>query len=207
MTEERVIAQVKPHLKHCLEQRNPSSICAFTTWLVHRHGYGLYQHLLRQPEWSGHRLWWEAQVRTWPTSSQPPDPSQPQVNNQVVAPAGRLQTRAPEKTAGPDKTSDQAKITSAHDHGPAATPAPEHSPEDIKTTCPLTPAQLAQQRLKVGRPNRVPIQPGAAEEVSQGGRERQGHNRAHHQKHHSLNLRGWLPRSHLPHQHPQQDVA
>ena len=62
MTQERVIAQVKPRLQHCLEQRDRPGILALTTWLVHRHGYPLLQQLLSQPEWSSHRLWWAEQM-------------------------------------------------------------------------------------------------------------------------------------------------
>ena len=69
MSQERVIAQVKPRLQRCLEQRDRPAILALTAWLVHRHGHPLLQHLLSQPEWSSHRPWWGEQIHHPP---QPP---------------------------------------------------------------------------------------------------------------------------------------
>lgn len=219
MTQERVIAQVKPRLQHCLEQRDRPGILALTTWLVHRHGHPLLQQLLSQPEWSSYRLWWGEQISHLNPGLQPPSELQPQ-------PQPQLKTGLTDKDHQDDKTEHKTPMATKSTSDPLEpTPTPRQHPEpqdefhldgnpanqtesldqahdDIK----LTPAQVTKQRLKMGKSAKpvkpVPIQdkdgevPIVAQRPTRSSRKRDPQTGSTG----SLRLRDWLPRSRLPHQ-------
>ena len=183
MAQEWVIAQVKPRLRHCLEQRDRPGILALTTWLVHRHGHALLQQLLSQPEWSSHRLWWREQIDHLDLVRQPQVELPPQSHLKIV-PTGKdhqddkTQDKVP---MGAKNTSDQPEpLSQAHD--------------DIK----ITPARMTRQRLN---------EDGEIPTVTQAAGQKGARGKSPTRQHRSLYLRGWLPRSQLPHQFPQQDAA
>ncbi|MCY4234828.1 MAG: hypothetical protein OXE74_00675 [Cyanobacteria bacterium MAG CAR2_bin_4] len=219
MVRERVIAQVKPRLRHCLEQRDRPGILSLTTWLVHRHGHALLQQLLSQPEWSGHRLWWAEQIHHLNLG---PDP-RPQSDLQPRPHPG---TAPADKDRQDDQTRDKVPIvprSTANQPAPIPPPVPElqerrppldgHPADPAGRTEPLepvpdppariTPAQVTKQRLKAGQAAKPAFRPGADGEIpiapSAAGKEplkRTSPGRQHRSRH----LRSWLPHSRLPHQ-------
>ena len=225
------MAQVKPRLQHCLEQRDRPGILALTTWLVHRHGHPLLQQFLSQPEWSRHRLWWGKQI-SHPHLDPRPQPSpQPQSSPKTTPTA---QDHRGDKTELKTKTPMAAQVTS-DPWKTASVPRQRRPPEpedglrlDGHSACPanptafseqdrdhlkLTPAQVTKQRLKIGKSSTpakpVPIREsdGPAPTLTPAARKEQRQRRPHNRKHRSLDLRDWLPRSQLPHQAPHQDAA
>lgn len=221
MNQEQVIGQVKRCLRHCLEQRDGPGIRTLTTWLVHRHGHPFLEQLLSQPEWSSHRLWWGEQI------GHPTPHLRPQPYGNMRGPTAKQ--HQDDKTDGKiygrilgaaKEPSDQLQPTPSPQQypGPQAGPHPDGPPAD--QTEPFSqpqgnpngpPAQVGKQRLKMakaaqtiptqGEDGTIPTVPqGTSKEQSQEGSPPSRRHRSHH-------LRGWLPRSELPHQFPQQDAA
>ncbi len=222
MNQEQVTGQVKRCLRHCLEQRDGPGIRTLTTRLVHRHGHPFLEQLLSQPEWSSHRLWWGEQIGH-PTPHLRPQPygnmrGPTAKQHQDDKTDGKIYGRIPGAAKEP---SDQLQPTPSPQQypGPQAGPHPDGPPAD--QTEPFSqpqgnpngppPAQVGKQRLKMakaaqtiptqGEDGTIPTVPqGTSKEQSQEGSPPSRRHRSHH-------LRGWLPRSELPHQFPQQDAA
>ena len=223
MAQERVIAQVKPRLRHCLEQRDFPGILSLTTWLVHRHGHDLLQQLLSQPEWSSHCLWWAEQIRHLNLGLDLPPQSDPQ-------PSPHRKTGPTAKDHQDDQTRDKVPIAAK---GTSSQPVPnpqqqhpepqERQPhldghpanqteplDQARNEVKITPAQVTKQRLKAGQPARPAFHPGENGEISTmtpAASKERPRRQSPGRQHRSLHLRGWLPRSQLPHQFPRQDAA
>lgn len=226
MTQERITAQItaqiKLRLRHYLEHRDGPGVCAFTTWLVHRHGHSLLQQLLSQPEWSSHRLWWGQQISHLNPDLQPRSQLQPQAHHRMTGPAGKqhqgdkTDDKIPRAAKGPSGQLEPAPSPQPHpepqeglplDRRPASqTESPNRTHDHIK----VTPAQVGKQRLKLAKAARpIPIQgeDGTIPTVTPAASKRQLNKGSRDRQHRSRRLRGWLPSSHLPHQLPQQDAA
>lgn len=214
MTQERVIAQVKPRLQTCLEQRDRAGILALTAWLVHRYGYPLLQQLLSQREWAGHRLWWGRQLSHPNPVPEPQTSPQPRSSPKTQTPMATKglpdpweTTPAPQQHPGPEEGL-RRDGDSAQPANPAAS-----SGQDADNTAKLTPAQVTKQRLKAGQPAKstelfpMQEQDGAAPIMPQATNQEQTRQPLPKQKQRSRYLRDWLPRSRLPHQNSQQDAA
>ncbi|WP_161632479.1 hypothetical protein [Candidatus Synechococcus spongiarum] len=224
MVRERVIAQVRPRLRHCLEERDRPGILSLTTWLVHRHGHALLQQLLSQPEWSGHRLWWAEQIHHLNLELELP----PQSDLQSRFHSGNGST---DKGRQGDQTRDKVSIaTRSTANRPAPTPRPDPEPQERRPPldrCPanpasrtepvepggdqirITPAQVTKQRLKAVQAAKPAFRPGedggdpprapATGAERPAGKERPKGTSPGRQRR-SRHLRSWLPRSRLPHQ-------
>ena len=219
MPQERVIAQVKPRLQHCLEQRDRPGVVALTTWLVHRHGHALLQQLLSQPEWSSHRLWWGEQIGRLRPDLQPQSRLQPHCK---TIPTGkeRQDDRTEEKLPVVARSAaDQAEPAPGlrqHPGPEAGLPLDGHpesrtEPVDqIRDDVKPTPAQVTKRRLKMDQ-SAKPVPPqgknGDIPTVTPANGKQRSPNDSPDRQHRSLHLRSWLPRSRLPHQCPRQDAA
>jgi len=226
MVRERVIAQVKPRLRHCLEQRDRPGILSLTTWLVHRHGHGLLQQLLSQPEWSGHRLWWAEQIHhlNLGLELQPQSDPQPRPHPRIgptdtdedrqddqIRDKVPIVTRSTANRPVPIPRQDpepQARRPSLDGH--PANPASRTEPlEKAGDQVRITPAQVTKQRLKAAQVAKPAFRPGEDGEIPTvppaAGTERPTSKERPKgappgRQHRSLHLRSWLPRSRLPHQ-------
>lgn len=222
MAQERVINQVKPRLRHCLEQKDRPGILTLTTWLVHRHGHDLLQQLLSQPEWSSHRLWWAEQIRHLNLGLDLQPQSAPQ-------PRPHLKTGPTVKDHQDDQTRDKVPIAAKSASSQPA-PSPRQHPEpqeqrphldghpanrtepldQTRDEVKITPAQVTKQRLKAGQPAGPAFRPGEDGEISTmtpAASKERAKGKSPGRQHRSLHLRGWLPCGRLPHQFPQQDAA
>lgn len=218
MIQEQVIAQVKPRLQQCLEQKDRPGVLALTKWLVHRHGHPLLQQLLNQPEWASHRLWWGKQISYQNSDLQ--SRHQPHPETTPVAKDHRDDKAEHKTLTTAQGTSDPWETTPApqqyHEPGYGlrldkhssrpANPTTSLNPdrEDVK----LTPAQVIKQRLtRMGRSakpaaNPLPVEKeaGKAPTTTQAVNGEQPQKSTPSRQHRSLRLRDWLPRSRLPHQ-------
>ncbi|MXW40205.1 MAG: hypothetical protein F4Z75_03460 [Synechococcus sp. SB0668_bin_15] len=218
MIQKQVIAQVKPRLQQCLEQKDRPGILALTKWVVHRHGHPLLQQLLSQPEWASHRLWWGKQISHQNPGLQPRRQSHPET---TPAAKDHRDEKTEHKTlAAAQATSDPWETTPAPQQHPepgdglrpdkhSSRPAkPTTSSDQDRDDVKLMPAQVIKQRLmRMGRPvkpaaNSLPVEKKAGKEptVTQAVNGEQPQKSTASGQHRSLRLRDWLPRSRLPHQ-------
>lgn len=218
MSQERLIAQVKPRLQHCLEQRDGPGILALTMWLVHRHGHGLLERMLSQPEWSSHRLWWDSQIGHLSLDLQP----QSELQHQSQP---RLRTIPTGKDHQDGKTQDKTPVTAEDPlDQPEPMSIPQHHPEPQERShldgqpanqgesldhqaldgIKMTPAQVTKQRLKADKAAKSAFSLGEDGEVltvtPAASKERPPQRKSPGRQHRSLQLRSWLPCNQLPHQ-------